>query len=184
MKISWVISDLAIVDPTINIDQLKSIGSFWGSWRNWRSCQIDNVICNDMIKADELIKRNFQTLCNFYISNSIYTSLGSPSGVQIFEGKFIHDVDRQEEIIAMHLSASTSDIVLLFGFDFREALPNPNRLLEHRAHNYHNLIKEAIKSNAKVQWVVIDHAEPIMPDYKMLTNLTKDNLANVIKLLN
>jgi hypothetical protein len=183
MKISWVIAESTTLDPTINIDQLKLIGSFWSSWRNWRSCQADNVICNDLDKANELIKRNFQGLCNFYISNKIYTSLGHPTGVQIFEGNFIHDVDRQEEIIAMHLSASTSDIVLLLGFNFQEATPNSDRLLEHRAHNYRSLIKEVIKSNTQVQWVLIDHPAFIMADYKTLTNLTKDNLDNVIKLL-
>lgn len=183
MNINWVLSDSAIIDPTVDISRLKDIGSFWGSWQTWRGCQTDNVICHEMSKVDELIKRAFHSVCNFYISNSVYQSLNRPLGVKIYEGDFIHDVDHQEEIIAMHLAASNSEIVLLFGFDFSEKPVLEDKLLEHRATNYYNLIKQVIKDNALIQWVLVDHPKPLKPDFAVLDNLTKDTMSNVLKLL-
>jgi len=114
MNISWVLADLATADPTVDIAEFKKLGAFWGSWRTWRAFQTDNVVCHEQRKADELLQRNFQTNCNFYISNSVYTSLDRPNGVCLYEGSFVHDVDHQEEIVAMHLAATTNDIVLLY----------------------------------------------------------------------
>ena len=98
MNISWVLSDFVAADPTLDVADLKRLGSFWGSWRTWRAFQTDNVICHDQAKAAELIKREFQTKCNFYIPNLIYTNLNRPTGVNVYEGEFVHDVDHQEEI--------------------------------------------------------------------------------------
>jgi hypothetical protein len=120
MKISWVLSDRVELDPTVDIDKLKNIGAFWGSWRTWRAYQTDNVLCNDFNKADELLKRAFHAVCNLYIPNTHYATLNRPTGVKLYEGKFLHDVDHQEEIVALHLAASVTDIVLLLGFDFSE----------------------------------------------------------------
>lgn len=183
MKISWVISDRAELAPDLDIQNLKNIGSLWGSWRTWRSCQTDNVICHDMKKAEELIKRDFNSRCNFYIPNSVYTNLGRPDGVRLYEGTFAHDVDHHEELVAMHLAASTSDIVLLLGFDLAPKPVNPDRLQEHRAQNYRNLVKHAIKDTPAVQWVVIDHPNDLMIELDNLDNLTQDNLNNVVDML-
>jgi hypothetical protein len=182
MNINWVISDRAVLDPTLNVRQLKDLGSFWGSWRTWRACQTDNVICHGMLKADELIKRNFHKTCNFYIPNSVYLNLDRPENVKLYEGDFVHDVDGQEEIVAMHLASSNSDIILLLGFDFSEQDTISDRLLEHRAHNYRSLTKQAISSMTNVQWVVVDHFNKIRPDMLDLPNFSQDTLQNVLTL--
>lgn len=182
MKISWVLADSVLLDPTTNTAKLKEIGSIWGSWLTWRSCQTDNVICHDMSKADELIKREFYKNCNFYIPASMFTSLGQPAGVLCYQGDFKHDVPRQEEIVALHLAASTSDIVLLLGFDFAEFTKLEDRLEEHRATNYRNLIKQVIKNNPKTQWVLIDHANTIATFYQELDNLTQDTMGAVLSM--
>jgi len=183
MKISWILSNSLVLDPTVDIDQLKNIGAFWGSWRTWRSCQTDNVICHDMAKADELIKRAFHAVCNFYIPNSIYTSLDRPTGVKLYEGDFIHDVDRHEEIVAMHLVASASEIVLMMGFDFSEPVKNPDKLVEHRETNYRNLTKQAMIDNPNTQWVMVDHPAEFRKDLQKVANLSRDSLENVIGML-
>ena len=180
MNISWVLSDSLILDPTVDVIKLKEIGSFWGSWRTWRAYQTDNVLCHDLDKADELIKRAFHASCNFYLPNSIYTTLNSPKGVRLYEGDFIHDVNHKEEIIALHLAATTSDIVLLLGFNFQEEETIADKLIEHRAHNYRSLTRQVIKDNPTVQWVVIDHPADFRKDLLEFENLTKDTLANVL----
>jgi hypothetical protein len=182
MNISWVLSDSAALDPTQDLADLKRIGAFWGSWRTWRACQTDNVICHDMHKAAELLKRNFQTNCNFYIPNEIYAGLDRPADVKLYEGTFVHDVDRQEEIVALHLAASTSDIVLLLGFDLTELQPDPDRLKSYRAHHHRNLFRQALKDYEQVQWVIVDHTDKLDPDLVNLPNVVTDTLSAVLAL--
>jgi hypothetical protein len=182
MNISWVVADSAIADPTVNIAELKRLGAFWGSWRTWRAWQTDNVICYDQSKTVELIKRNFQNSCNFYIPNAVYTSLDRPNNVRLYEGAFVHDIDRQEEIVAVHLAATTSDIVLLVGFDLTELEPNSDRLLSHREHHHRNLLRQAVKDYDLVQWVVVDHSGKLDPELTNLPNVVTDTLQNVLAL--
>jgi len=184
MNISWIFSDTLFLEPEVDLKIIKDVGSIWGSWRTWRAYQTDNVVCHDFQKADELIRRSLQTRCNFYVPNDHYLKLERPAGVMIYEGNFVHDVDHQEEIVAMHLAASVSDIVLLLGFEFGEPTTQSDKLQEHRAHNYRHLCKQAIKSNANTQWVLVDHNREIMKDWKDLGNLTKDSLSNVLTLIN
>ena len=182
MNISWVLSDSVELDPSVDLSSLKNIGAFWGSWRTWRSYSTDNVICHDQAKAVELLKRNFQNYCNFYIPNSVYQSIDCPSGVKLYEGNFVHDVINQEEIVATHLAATTSDIVLLVGFDLAELIPEPDRLKTHQAHHHRNLLRQAIKDYEHVQWVVVDHSEPLDPNLVNLPNITVDTLQAVLAL--
>jgi hypothetical protein len=184
MNISWVLADSAVPDPALDPADLKHIGALWGSWRTWRAWQTDNVICHDMTKTAELLKRNFQVNCNFYIPSSVYTNRGRPPDVKLYEGKFVHDVDRQEEIVALHLAASINDIVLLLGFDFTEPVKIQDQLLEHRAHHYRSLAKKVIQDNTQTQWVLVDHPGKIMQNWHMLGNITCDTLSNVLTLLN
>lgn len=182
MNISWVLADSTPADPAVEVAELKRLGAFWGGWRTWRAWQTDNVICHDQSKAAELIKRNFQLNCNFYMPNSVYTSLDRPDGVRLYEGAFVHDVDRQEEIVAIHLAATTSDIVLLYGFDLTELESNPDRLLAHKAHHHRNHIRQAVKDFDQVQWVVVDHKGDLDPNLANLDNVVTDNLETVLAL--
>ena len=183
MNISWVLSDSAVLDPTQDLADLKRIGAFWGSWRTWRAYQTDNVICHDMQKTAELLKRRFQTNCNFYIPNAIYTDLDRPADVKLYEGAFVHDVDCQEEIVALHLAASTNDIVLLLGFDLTELQPNSDRLKSHQEHHHRNLFRQAIKDYEQVQWVIVDHPGKLDPNLVNLPNVVTDTLSAVLALV-
>ena len=181
MNISWVLADSTDLDHKIELSTLKELGSLWGSWKTWRAYQTDNVICNSITKAEELIGREFHRTCNLYIPNSIYSTLNRPTGVKLYEGNFVHEVDNQEEIIAMHLASQINDIVLLLGFDFTEQEKNQDKLLEHRATNYRNLVKGVIKNTPNTQWVVIDHPNPLRSDLLELENLGTDSLENVLQ---
>jgi hypothetical protein len=182
-KISWVLSDSVLLDPTQDIDDLKKIGAFWGSWRTWRACQTDNVICHDQVKADELIKRQFQNLCNFYVPDSVYADLDRPANVKVYAGEFVHDVICQEEIVAMHLSASTSDIVLMLGWNLAELQHGTDRLLANQEQHHRNLVRQAFISYTDVQWVIVDHPETLALNLTNLNNLACDTLETVLTLI-
>jgi len=182
MNISWVIADSAELDPTQNIDTLKKLGPIWGSWRTWRAYQTDNVVCHNQAKADELVRRKFQERCNFYIPDSVNMSLGRPAGVRLYAGDFVHDVIRQEEIVAVHLAATTSDIVLLLGWDLTDLKPGSDRLGSTQLQHHRNLLHQAIKDYDQTQWVVVDHAEPLAPNLQILENLVTDTMDTVLTL--
>jgi len=181
MNISWVLSDTCSIDPTVDINGLKEIGPIWGSWKTWRSCQTDNVICHNLSKSKELLQRQFQNSCNFYIPHSSWSALERPENVNLYEGSFINEF-QPEEIIAMHLAASTNDIILLLGFDWTERDKNPNKLEEHQFQAYRSLISHAISDNPDTQWVLVDHPDPVMKMLSKLKNLTTDTLENCLEL--
>ena len=180
MNISWVLADSVVIDPTQDINDLKRLGSFWGSWKTWRAYQTDNVICHDQAKAAELLKRNFQEQCNFYLPNSIYPSLGRPPGVRLYAGEFVHDVVRQEEIVAVHLAATTSDIVLLLGWDLTELPKTTDKLEAHQALHHRNLLYQALKDYDQIQWVVVDHLGDLAKNLAKLDNVVTDTMETVL----
>lgn len=183
MNVSWVLSNTLILDPSIDIEAVKAVGPFWGGWQTWRSCGTDNVICNDFDRAKSLLARKFHENCNFYIPNSIYQSLDRPGGVCLYDGTTQLDLENKEEIIAMHLSASQSDIVLLLGFDWSLKPKNPDRLLEHQAQNYRTLVKQTIIAHSQVQWVLIDRPDEIIKELEDMANITYDTIDGVLSLL-
>ena len=183
MRINWVVANSTVIPPGIDVSALKDIASIWGSWSTWRSCSTDNVICNDVSQARELLKRNMNELCNMYIPNSLYVELDRPKAVRMFSGKFVFDIDNQDELIALQLVSSLSDVVLLLGFDWTEKPVSTDKLINHKASNYRRFIVDTIKSNPDVQWVLVNHTGAVMKDLADLTNLTQDALETVLELL-
>ena len=181
MNINWILANDYVPDPTIDLDQLKTCGALWGGWQTWRASGTDNVICHDTAKARDLIQRAFHAVCNFYVPSSAYAMLDRPQGVRLYEGEFVHDLDHHEEIVALHLTAGISDIVLLLGFDLAEVELPADRLERHRWLNHRNLIRQAMKDNVQTQWVLVDHDRPVDKYFKELDNLTQDTLDNVLK---
>lgn len=180
MNISWVLADTAQLDPAHDLDQMKRLGALWGSWRTWRAFQTDNVICHDQLKASELVRRDFQTRCNFYISERMHAALDRPDGVRLYGGEFLHDVIRPEEIVSLHLAATTSDIVLLLGWDLTDLRPNDDRLATHQAQHHRNMVHQALKTYDRVQWVVVDHPEPLAQNLSKLENIMPDSMESVL----
>ena len=75
MKANWVFSATYSPDPTIDLGVVKNIGSTWGSWKSWRACQTDNVICNSKKEIEALLSKSFQNSCNFTYQKSFIKSL-------------------------------------------------------------------------------------------------------------
>jgi hypothetical protein len=183
MQINWVVSSQYQLDPAIDVDLLKNIGPIWGSWRTWRSCATDNVICHDVDKGVDLVKRNFQQTCNFYVPESSLQMLGRPPGVRVYGGSFLQEVDNMEDIVALHLASADSDIVIMMGFDLSPIAEIADRFELHKRKNYLGLVRSLIANQADTQWVLVDHAEKLDKSYQDLANLTCDTLGNVLQLL-
>jgi hypothetical protein len=183
MRVSWVFASGYQIDPGLDIEKFKLVGPTWGSWKTWRSCSTDNVVCHDLSKAQDLIKRAFQAVCNFYVPRAHYQDLSRPIGIKLYDGEFAREIIDLEDVISMHLAADSSDIVLLAGFDFSQRERLPDRLENHRINNYHNLIRGVISQRDLVQWVAVDHPKKFDDLYQNLTNLTCDTMENALQLL-
>lgn len=181
MKISWVISDTAVIDPTVEIDSLKNIGPFWAGWRTWRTFQTDNVICHNEADVTNLISKNFHTRCNLHIPYGVYQTTDRPAGVKLYQGEFHELVDHPDEIVSMHLAAASSDIVLLVGFDLSPKNLEHDRLAKHKWHNYKQYVLQIFAANTEVQWVLLDHPADIEKEIKKVPNLQFDTLNNVLQ---
>ena len=184
MKISWVIADSYQVDPTVNLTDLQNIGPIWGSWRTWRSCGTDNVVCHDIEKAQELIKQNFQSNCNFYIPKNNSIGNQAATGVKFYGGDFESKMHNIEDIVSLHLASVTSDIILMLGFNFSTiANKVQNQTDAEKIKNYYGLSRSIIINQTKTQWVLVDHVDDLDKSFKNIANLTQDNLKNVLKML-
>ena len=183
MRINWVVADATVFAPDVDVNTLKDIAAIWGGWRTWRGCSTDNVVCDDAGKARELLKRKMNEMCNMYVPSAIYPELDRPKGVKLYEGRFTFEIDNKDELISLHLVSGQSDVVLLLGFDWTEKMVSTDSLIAHRAKNYQRFIKDTIGGTPDVQWVLVDHEGPVMPELSSFDNLTIDTLENVIELL-
>jgi hypothetical protein len=163
--------------------KIKDIGSTWGSWQTWQACDTDNVVCHDLSRARSLLKRALQAVCNFHAPQALYQDLERAQGVRWYQGEFREDCPDIEDIIAMHLAAAQSDVVLLLGFDVTTPGVITDRLEQHRVRNRLGLLRSCIQNNSAVQWVLVDHAAAPDPAFAALPNLTRDSAANVLQLL-
>jgi hypothetical protein len=183
MQINWVFQSEYCIDPTWDPNAMKSVGPFWGSWRTWRSCATDNVICHDFAKAQELVHRGFQTQCNFHVPNRHFAALGRPTDLILYDGDFEREIDDIEDIVACHLASAQSEIVLLLGFDLTQPNDTLDRLQNHKNQNRLALLHGVMRSSDPVQWVAVDHPGSLEDRFRNLTNLTCDTIENVLKLL-
>jgi hypothetical protein len=183
MRINWVVSSTYQLDPAVDADAIKNVGPVWGSWKTWRSCATDNVICHEASRAQDLVDRNFQKNCNFYIHETNFVKLGRPPGCRVYGGDFLLEVDEIEDIIALHLAAAQSDIVILMGFKLTGIAGIDDVFELHKKKNYHGLVRGVISAHPETQWVLVDHAEKLDKSYQDLANLTCDTFNNVLQLL-
>lgn len=183
MRINWVFAEGYQLDPAVDVESIKAVGPSWGSWRTWRACGTDNVVCHDVVKARELLQRAFHAVCNFYLPKKSFADLGRPGRVQLYDGDYTQEVISIEDIISVHLAAAQSDLVLLVGFDLSTTELPADRFQQHRIKNYHGLLRSAMSTNAQTQWVMIDHQPNLDPAYAKLPNLTCDSMQNALQLL-
>jgi len=183
MQINWVISK-DIKDIEQSIDVLKNIGPLWGSYITWKKFKTDNCICHEKNIASDLIKRAFHAVSNLYIPSTLYTPLGRPVGVKLFDGGFdLIDVINKDDIISLHLAASNANIILLLGFDLTTNIETSEVNKFNRNSYYKNLII-LFNSNPDIQFVIVDHYDDTDQMFNDIPNLTFDTTNSIISLLN
>lgn len=184
MRVSWVFFAGHRPDPNIDINVLKDIGSTWGSWKTWQYCRTDNTICHDVKQCQQLVAKDFHKTSNFYVPKKLLPDLTSAQvRVCAYDGEFAKPVTDIEDVIAMHLAAAASDLVLLAGADFGTPQISDEKQRQDLT-DRHGLLRGVITGNPKVQWVAIDHVRVLDTAYQNLSNLTSDKISSVLQLLN
>lgn len=183
MRVNWIFGSDWTPAADIDMDRVRDIAPSWGSWRSWRACSTANVICHDPVQARKLLDRAIQAVCNFYIPRDKFLEIGRPAGVRLYDGQYLAQVQDLEDIIAMHLVIESSDIILLAGLNLASPVVPEDPMDQHRLRNRMGLIRSAIDKNPNIQWVLVDHPEYPDPAFLDLTNLTRDTMENVLKLL-
>jgi hypothetical protein len=182
MRINWVFGSGWNPDPAVDLGKIHDIAPSWGSWKNWRSCNTNNVICHDPSQARRLLDRKFQTQCNFYLPRQHYQDLGRPLGVQLYDGNYTEYVTDIEDIVALHLAGSRSELVLVAGIELittASADPLNSVYLRNRL----GLVHAVVKNYPAVQWILVDHTAPLDKSFLTFDNLTCDKMENVLNLL-
>ena len=184
MRVNWVLSSTVVNrrDWGSYPQAMKDIAPLWGSWKTWVDFNTDNVICHDLDKSRDLINRAFHAVCNFYVWRDHHDQLGRPARVSVYDGSYHVSVPDIEDIVAMHLAASKSDMVLLLGFDFGRVISTDNAELDQGLRDRLGMLRGALAST-NVQWVAIDHDAVPDASFANLTNFTRDTMDNVLRLL-
>ena len=183
MRVNWIFGADWTPRSDIDMDRVRDIAPSWGSWRSWRACGTANVICHDPVQARKLLDRAFQAVCNFYLPRNQFLEVGRPTGVRLYDGEYLAETQDLEDIIAMHFVIPNSDIILLAGINLASPTMPPDPMAQHRLRNRMGLIRSAMANNAQIQWVLVDHSEYPDPAFLDLSNLTRDTMENVLKLL-
>ena len=179
MNVCWIISEDS-ADDLIDPADIKNTAPSWGSWRTWKSYKTDNCVCSDADDAAELTVHTFQKVCNFYVMQSIHSTIGKPPGVKLFGGEFNNDtISNKDDLIALNLAVPQSDIVLMLGFDFSPLLETDDQSRE----EYYYNVRELMKQNNTTQFVFVEYTHELASWLSELSNVTFDSNTNIQNLL-
>jgi hypothetical protein len=163
MKFAWVLSETLQLPPKYQIKQLQDLAPIWGSWRIWRSYHCDHCVCGDQQEAQYCIEHQYYCYCTLYVPDSVETKLPNT----FHYGSQGHlTIDNRNDIIAMHLAGSQSDLVMLLGFDYQKC---------------GHVIDAVIDNYTDTQWVFVSNMQQLINDRE---NFTCDILDNVLTCLN
>lgn len=183
MKISWVLCQTLrpdFADPAV----IRSVGPAWGSWETWKAYKTDNVVCTDLEQARTLIQRAFHAVANFYVPKDFYATLGRPVGLKLYDGEFKGPaIKNRDDIVALNLTSSTSDIVLLLGFNLSPLSKDADKIERAYEEAYQYNIRGVIRDNPNVQFVLVNYEYDLSKPFTELENLTQDSLESVVELL-
>lgn len=165
------------------IQDFGTIGTTWGSWKTWRDCATQNVICHDITKAQELCQKAMHAVCKLHVPESFFATLGRPTGLVLYQGQFQNQIQDIEDIISMNLAQAQADVILLLGYQLGNPGVVPDKAQATRIKHRLGLIRSCLSRNSQTQWVIIDHEGDPDQAFTDLPNVTCDSYANVLNLL-
>jgi hypothetical protein len=183
MKIGWALSE-QIAKKVIDVNTLKDVAPTWGSCSIYNNYNVDNIICNDIKQAERLIQHNTQDSVNFYMSRDNFSTLGNPTNIKTFNGKFQDpNINFKDDIVALNIVTNLYDIILLLGFKFTKPKSKAEQLVKHKQLAYLHNVRTIIETNEDKQFVLVNYKGKLSNEFDSIENLSRDSLGNVLRLV-
>lgn len=184
MKISWVVAMSTQQRPTADqIETMKKIAPIWGGVSTWRHWQTDHVVANTLNSGRWLLEREIQKSASVYVSQKLYQDLRRPDDVQLFNSFDNVEAKDLDDLIALNLASADSDIILGIGFDLSTPISTSDPVRDQLIRSRYGMLLSIMRELEHVQWVMIDHEDKFDPAFADLSNVTRDKIENVLKLL-
>lgn len=103
--------------------------------------------------------------------------------VRVFQATPYPNIADVDDIIALHLAAANSDIVLMLGFDLCLNTGVIDAKAAKAMQEYHGLLRSLIVNSPETQFVAIDQPQILSSSYQGIANLTCDTLQAVLTLM-
>jgi hypothetical protein len=183
MKTVWIVASGSQRPDNCELNDIKHIGPIWGAHNTWRSWKTDNVVASGVSACKLMLERKIQLHSNLYIPRTLYSDLGRPNDVNLYDSPNWMEAKDIDDVIAMNLAAANSDIVLLFGFDLSTPESSGDTIKDRMVKNRYGIILSLIRGFDHTQWVLIDPPSDTDASFGSLANFTCDSLSNVLTLL-
>lgn len=183
MRFNWVLSHNFYTCNDQDWQRIQNCAPTWSALDDQRPLSVQNCVASDASVCLTAIKSEYYRTANLYVPYDFWSAHGRPSVVQVFQTTHYPKIQHLDDIVALHLAAANSDIVLLLGFDFELRVgPVDTRTAKH-LQEYHGLLRSCLVNNPLTQFVAVDHGPDFDTAYKNIANLTCDTLQAVLTLL-
>jgi hypothetical protein len=182
MRINWALSHVFVTCDDLDWQRIQNCAPTW-SGAGKKAITAQNTICSDPATCLQLLKSAAYTRTNIYVPHDFWQAQGQPAVARVFQGTPYPNIANVDDIIALHLAAAHSDIVLMLGFDFCLKPGAIDAKTAKVMQDYHGLLRSLIVNSPETQFVAIDQPEILSPSYQDIANLTCDTLQAVLTLM-
>lgn len=182
MRFNWVLARGFATCDKHDWQRIQNSAPTWAS-TSPRKITAQNSICSNAAECLQLLKSAAYQRTNLYVPHDFWQEHGQPTVVRVFQATPYPNITDVDDIIALHLAAANSDIVLMLGFDLVLNTGPMDAKTAKILQDYHGLLRSLIVNTPETQFVAINQAQMLSPAYQGITNLTCDTLQAVLTLM-
>lgn len=182
MRFNWVLAHRFLTCDLQDWQRIQDCAPTWSSTIP-RKITAQNSVCSNAAECQQLLKSAAYQHTNLYVPHDFWLEHGQPTVVRVFQATPYPNIKDVDDIIALHLAAAHSDIVLMLGFDLCLNTGPVDAKTAKTMRDYHGLLRSLIVNSPEAQFVAIDQPQMLSPSYQGIANLTCDTLQAVLTLM-
>jgi hypothetical protein len=182
VRFNWVLSQAFSACEDQDWQRIQNCAPTW-SGAGPRQITAQNSICSNAAACLQLLKSAAYQRTNLYVPHDFWLEHGQPTVVRVFQATPYPNITDVDDIIALHLAAAHSDIVLMLGFDLCLNTGPIDGKTAKIMQDYHGLLRSLIVNTPETQFVAIDQPQILSASYQGIANLTCDTLQAVLTLM-
>lgn len=183
MRFNWVLASQYTHCDDIDWQRIQNCAPTWAALDSKRKLSAQNSVCSSGTACLAALESAAFNSTNLYVPHDFWQQQGRPGNVRAFQGTPYPNIAGVDDIIALHLAAAHSDIVLMLGFDFCLNTGPVDRRTAKSLQEYHGLLRSLIVNTPETQFVAIDQGQQLASPYQNIANLTCDTLQAVLTLM-